>query len=247
MASTKQTQNGKSAMNPVAEAEAIIRDLEGQRAALLKRRSEHDAERQRIAFAARAQGDQAASKRLSEMTTEAIRFDHELRDVESAMTTAQARLQHAQQAEAQAANRQWAAEAQTLVRELADVFPYVDKHLAAALNGLIAIERGVAELHQKGVAFPTDIQLRQGITQVIETWAQQLPRHWHNKLSDGLKYLPPHERKTAVQYYKAIEASLQNAIAQAPVTKAPAMQRSDAADRREAVQAAREFLGPGGA
>jgi hypothetical protein len=66
----------KDLTTPLAEAQAAIADLERQREAVNHRRAEHDAERQRIAFAARAQSDQAASKRLSEMITEAIRFDH---------------------------------------------------------------------------------------------------------------------------------------------------------------------------
>jgi hypothetical protein len=42
----------------------------------------------------------------------------------------------------------------------------------------------------------------------------QLPKHFHNELRDGFRFLAPHERKTAEAYWKAIEPSLQNAIRQ---------------------------------
>jgi hypothetical protein len=45
----------------VAKAEAIIGELEGKRTALTEARAAHDAERQRIAFAAHAQQDAEAS------------------------------------------------------------------------------------------------------------------------------------------------------------------------------------------
>jgi hypothetical protein len=70
----------------------------------------------------------------------------------------------------------------------------------------------------------------------------------HNQLRDGVRFLQPHMRKTAAQYWTAIEATLNNSISGAvdvPVSKAPAMQRPDAADRREAAAAAREFLNGG--
>jgi hypothetical protein len=78
----------------------------------------------------------------------------------------------------------------------------------------------------------------------------QLPKHFHNELRDGFRFLAPHERRTAEAYWSAVETSLQKAIAQAvdaPVSKAPAMQRLDASDRREAAAARGEFLGSGGA
>jgi hypothetical protein len=206
MATTKPTTNP----DPVAEANAAIAKLEGQREKLVKRRAEHEAERQRIAFAARAQGDREASARLGEMTGEAIRSDHELRDIDAALVTARERLADAEHAAATAADRQRAEEARTIVDELAKVFVYTDQHLMAALKGLLAIERGVAELRQKGVALPTDVQLRLGIVAVLGAWLQQLPRLWWNEISAGLRFRAPNERKTALSYWGQLESSLRN-------------------------------------
>jgi hypothetical protein len=87
-----------AATGVVAAAEAALRDLEAQRAELLLRAAEHDAERKRIAFAAFSMSDAEASRRLSDMRDEAVRHDHELRDLDDAVTTAKERVADAQAA-----------------------------------------------------------------------------------------------------------------------------------------------------
>ena len=91
--------------DPVADAEAMVAKLERQREKLARRQAEHDAERGRLAFAARAQGDVEAGRRLSEMADEAIRSEHAARDIEAALKTARARLEQAQRSSADAAVR----------------------------------------------------------------------------------------------------------------------------------------------
>jgi hypothetical protein len=171
-------------------------------------------ERTQIAFAAHASDDAKARKRLDEINREAALGDSELRSIDAAIAEATKRLSAAEQAEAQAANRQRAAEAQKLVSELAEVFPYLDKKLAEAARALIAINDGLQKLHQTGFPFPTDAQARLAVAQIIQTWAHSLPQHFHNDLRDGLRFLAPHERRTAVEYWRAIEVSLNNSIRQ---------------------------------
>jgi hypothetical protein len=113
----------------------------------------------------------------------------------------------------QAANRQKAEEARKLAKEIGECFPYLDKHLAEAARALIAIHDGVAQLRAAGFAFPSESQLRLGLTTVLQSWAHGLPRSLHNHLRDGFEFLPPGRRQTAVQYWNAIEASLNNSIA----------------------------------
>jgi hypothetical protein len=132
-----------------------------------------------------------------------------------AIDEAAARVKTAQAAEVAAVNRQRAAELGKHADELAEVLPYIDKHLAAALRGLIALDRGVAELHQKGIGFPSDIQLRLGIVAVLGTWLQQLPKMWFNEISGGVPFRAPAARKSAISYWTQIEPSLRNAIRQA--------------------------------
>jgi hypothetical protein len=239
---TKQQQQTKAApVDPIADAQAAIARLEAQREELAKRRAEHEVERSRIAFRARAQGDAEASKRLSEMAAEAVRDDGEARDIEAALTTAQARLQEAEAAQVAAVNRQRAEEVRKIVAEMAEVPAYIDKHLLATLKGLLAIESGFKQLRQLGVMHPNDTHVRLDVCNCFNSWAMQLPRLWYSELSDGLRYPPPHARKSFAEYWRAIEPSLLN---QRPGESPPA-QMPAASDRREAAAAAAQFLGRG--
>jgi hypothetical protein len=249
MATTTKQQQTKPLADPVSDAEKVIAKLQVQREKLMRRQAEHEAERSRLAYAARAQGDAEASKRLSEMADEAVHSEHEASDIGAALATARSFLKDAQAAEARAEDQARAAEARQLVKELAEVFPFVDKHLALAARGLLAIYDGVAKLHAAGFTFPSNDQVRINLAEVIETWAHSLPRSLHNQLRDGVRFLPPGTRKSASQFWAAIEATLNNSITgavDAPVSKAPAMQRPNARDRQEAAAATREFLGAGG-
>jgi hypothetical protein len=244
---TKQTPSKPQPPATVESAEQVLARLQVQREKLTRRQAEHEAERSRLAFAARAEGDAAASKRLSELAAEAVHDDYQLRDYDAAIKEAAGRVEHARQAEARAVDQARAAEARKIAGEMAEVFPFVDKHLALAARGLLAIHEGVAQLQAAGFAFPSDNQVRINLAEVIETWAHSLPRSLHNQLRDGVRFLPPGTRKSAAQYWAAIEATLNNSISwavEAPVSK---MQRPDASDRREAAAARGEFLGSGGA
>ena len=146
-----------------------------------------------------------------------------------AIAEARERLAAAKASEARAADRQKAEEARKLVKELGDCFPYLDRKLAEAANALIAINDGIQKLHGLGFASPTDNQARLNICAIIETWAMRLPKHFHNQLRDGVRFLAPHERKTGVQYWTAIELSLQNQIAQRLGKTEPARVKEEAA------------------
>ena len=82
-------------------------------------------------------------------------------------------------------------------------------------SALIAIHDGIAKLHAAGFSFPSDAQLRLGIAAVLQTWAHRLPRSLHDQLRDGFEFLAPGRRQTAVEYWRAIEVSLNNSIRQA--------------------------------
>jgi hypothetical protein len=200
-------------MSDIEKYENMIADLERKREACVQRGTGLSDERASVALDAHI-GDSKAAKRLTEIHAALALHGSELASLDAAAKAAGEKLAAAQAVEARAVDQQRAAEAQKLVSELAEVFPYIDKHLAAALKGLIAIERGVTELHQKGVAFPTDIQLRLGIVAALGTWMQQLPRIWYSEIRDGLRYLSPAEKKTFSAYWSAISPSLQNTIRQ---------------------------------
>jgi hypothetical protein len=202
------------AIPTVAAAEAVLADLEAQREKIAAERLKDDEEMRRVSFQAHALHEVGAGRTLSEITGRAIERDQQLRSLDCAIAEAAVRVKTAQAAEVQAADRQRAEEARELVRELGKVFPYLDRKLEEAANALIAINNGVAQLHAAGFQFPSDNQLRLNICAIIETWAQRLPKHFHNQLRDGVRFLAPHERKTAVEYWAQIQDSIDGQIIQ---------------------------------
>jgi hypothetical protein len=247
---TKQQTSSKPQppVDPIAAAEAVVARLQEQQEQLRAERQRVEGETGKHAFAAHAKGDEKALEALDQIAAIIMRLDARIRETDFALAEAGRFLQDARQAEARAVDQARAAEARKLVKELAEVFLFVDEHLALAARGLLAIHDGVAQLHAAGFAFPSDNQVRINLAEVIETWAHSLPRSLHNQLRDGVRFLPPGTRKSAAQYWAAIEATLNNSIfgaVDAPVSKAPAMQRPDARDRRERAVAAREFLSGG--
>jgi hypothetical protein len=245
VAATKPKQQTKPPADPVAAAEQTITQLQEKREKFLAERLRHESDMGKHSFAAHARSDMQAVAALDESATGMARIDGHVREIDLALAEAGRVLQEARQAEATAADQARAAEARKLVQELGACFPYLDRKLAEAANALIAIHDGVAQLHAAGFAFPSDNQVRINLAEVIETWAHSLPRSLHNQLRDGVRFLPPGTRKSAAQYWAAIEATLNNSISgavEAPVLK---MQRPDASDRRERAVAAREFLSGG--
>jgi len=201
-------------MNDINQAEKILCELQGKREAAVAHGHSLGEERTQLAFGAHALGDTKARKRLDEINRESALHDAELRSLDCAIAEATTRVNRAQQAEVSKAAAAKADEARKLTAELAEVFPYVDRKLAEAANGLIAIEKGFAQLRALGIG-PGDVQVRLNVTRALETWAQRgLSRSWFDHLRDGFKYLAPHERRTFSEYWRAVEASLQNAIGQ---------------------------------
>jgi hypothetical protein len=229
MATITKTSPKPPAKDPVVAAEQTIADLEAQREQLAAERLKDDAEMRRVSFQAHALHELGAVNTLSEITGRAIEREARLRSLDCAIAEAAARVKAAQAAEVAAVNRQRAAEARLLVKELGECFPYLDRKLEEAANALIAINDGIQKLHGLGFASPTDNQARLNICAIIETWAMRLPKHFHNQLRDGVRFLAPHERKTGVQYWTAIELSLQNQIAQRLGKTEPARVKEEAA------------------
>jgi hypothetical protein len=197
----------------VEQAKHVLNNLRQKRDALDSVRNERDAERTKLSFAAHT-GDKAARARLDKLNAEAAIDDSERRSLDSAVSEAATRVEKAQAAEARKEARRKAAEMRKHVDELAEVFPYLDRHLEEAARAFVAIDRGFAQLRQSGVG-PSDAQFRLGLTSVVEAWAMRLPKHVHNQLRDGVRFLPPAERHTASEYWARVRASLDNQISQA--------------------------------
>src|SRR5262245_38585996 len=134
----------------IEQCKNTIQNLDAKLARVKQRSAEISAERDASAFAAHAAGDAKARGRLDKLTDDALRQNHEMASLEAALKTARQHLAEAEHAEATAADRAKAQAAHKLVSELSDAAVYLDKHLEAAAKALIAIERGVNELHELG-------------------------------------------------------------------------------------------------
>jgi hypothetical protein len=197
----------------IEQAEHVLNNLRQKREVLVARGVELADERASIALAAHT-GDSKASKRLLEINAALAVRASEVESIDAAIKAAGEKCAAAEQAEARKVAAAKAEELRKHVDELSEVPRFIDEHLAAALQGFIAFEHGITELNQKGIPHPSAAQLKLGICAVIQTWAQGLPKHIHNELRDGMSFLAPHERKTAVQYWKQIRTSIDRQIAQ---------------------------------
>jgi hypothetical protein len=200
-------------MNDIEQAEKTLAGLKQKREALVAHGHSLGEAQGRISYSAHT-GDKAARAKLDKLNGEAALHDSELRSLDAAIEEARSRVVAAEYAQEQAADRQKAEEARKVARELGECFPYLDRHLTEAARALIAIDDGFGKLRVLGFG-PSDAMVRLNIVAVIQTWAMKLPKHFHNELRDGFRFLAPHERKTAEQYWKAIELSLSNSIRQA--------------------------------
>jgi hypothetical protein len=199
----------------IERAEHVLNNLRQKREVLVARGHSLGEERTQLAFAAHASDDAKARRRLDEINREAALHDSELRSIDAAIAEATERVNRAQQAEARKVDRQKAEALRKHVDQLAEVPAFIDEHLEAALSGLLAYDRGVAELHTKfHVAFPADVQTRLGMVAVIATFLQKLPQTWFNEIAGGVRYLSPAQRKTASSYFAQVEPSLRTAIKQ---------------------------------
>jgi hypothetical protein len=200
-------------MNDITKFEGITTEITRKREACVKRGTELADERASVALGAHT-GDAKAAKRLTEIHNALALHSSELASLDAAVKAAGEKLAAAERAEVRAADRQKAEEARKLVKELGECFPFLARHLAEAARALIAINDGFEELRKMGFASPTPDMVRLNICAIVQTWAMRLPKHWHNELRDGFRFLAPHERKTAEAYWAQIQASIDNQINQ---------------------------------
>jgi hypothetical protein len=193
--------------NEIEKALALVDELQTKRAQHVAKAEKLAAERDEIALSAFT-GNDKHRKRVDEIHTMLAKHSSELAALDSALKSAHVRVADLRAAEEQAAATARAEEIRKVVAELGECFPYVDKHLAAAAKGLLAIEGGFKQLREHGIRYPDDTHVSLDIVNCINTWGMQLPRNWHSRLRDGMQFLQPHARKTFAAYFKAIEASL---------------------------------------
>jgi hypothetical protein len=144
---------------PLAEAERTIAELEHKAKSLATAREADDAERSRLAFAAHARSDPAASKALAALTERALRRERELGDIAAALTTARARLATATAEAAKQEDRAQARDLRAATREFIDAGRRVDQALSMLARSGAELIDAHRKINSLGCAFPSANQL----------------------------------------------------------------------------------------
>jgi predicted translin family RNA/ssDNA-binding protein len=145
-------------MKEVAQAEKTLNTLRDKREMLVACGVELGEERTRLAFAAHAGDDPKARARLDEINREAALHDSELRSLDAAIAEAAVRVERAQRAEAQAADKASALALRKTVNEIGECMHYADTHLDKAIVALNAVHTALDQIHASGSDFPTHMQ-----------------------------------------------------------------------------------------
>jgi hypothetical protein len=194
----------------IEKASALVDELQTKRSQHITKAAKLGAERDEIALGAFT-GNDKHRKRVDEIHTTLAKHSSELAALDSALKAAHQRVADLRQAEAQAADRQRAEEALTLLHETGKCFEYLDRHLNEAVRSLIAIDNGFAQLRQSGFVI-SDTADRIGITAIIQSWAHRIPRRWHEQLRDNFEFLAPGARRTATEHWTRMRASIDGQI-----------------------------------
>jgi hypothetical protein len=222
-------------MTQVQRAEQTLASLQAKREAADVHAVKLAEQCKQISFAAHT-GDTDARKHLDHINRQIALQASETRTLDIAISEAEARVEVARQAEADAADRKAAKEARKIAGEVRVRFERADEHMAAAIKELNEASAAIDELHARGVTFPTAIQLRAHAVLSLSTYLMQLPRAWWDHIQQGMRYLPPGQRRS----FSQIWGEMGQAIGRRSQPQMPA-----ATDRAEAARAAAEFNGAG--
>jgi len=206
-------------LNAVENAQKTLHELEAKRDAVAAFSQNDERELEAVAFAAHT-GDQKASAKLETLKDRALRRDLELKSIDAAIAVAKQNVEAAKADEVAAEQKRIAAEARLIIDRVDSLFASADKHLALALDALKAADGRIEELHARGFAFPTAIQVRTSALFALQTYLMALPKYWWNELSHGgLRFLAPHERRSFQHFWSQMAGSIGREIGQRLGTK----------------------------
>jgi hypothetical protein len=159
MATTNKTPPKPQAIPTVADAEAVISRLQISREQVVAERAKAEAETGRHAFAAHAQGDQAAVAELDKVAEVIMRHDQKLREIDLALAEAGRMLQQARQAEAAEQDHKAARRLREVARRMKQRGKNLDAALAIVIDELVGLQADVSEIHGScGSQFPSHQQ-----------------------------------------------------------------------------------------
>jgi hypothetical protein len=195
-------------------AQKLVDQLAAKAAELATQASSDQREMESIALAAHT-GCEKSRAKLEAIRERERRRQQDLTGIDAAIKEAQRNVESAKAAEAAAEQKRTADELRLIVDRIDSLFASADKHLALALDALKAADGRIEELHAKGFAFPTAIQVRTSALFALQTYFMALPKYWFNELSHGgLRFLAPHERRSFQQFWSQMAKSIERAIAQ---------------------------------
>jgi len=198
----------------IEKAEQTLATLQAKRAARIKRGTDLADERAAVALDAHT-GNAKAAKRLAEIHSAIATHGSELTSIDAAIAVAQRNVESAKAAEAAAEQKRIAEQARLIIDRADSLFASADKHLKLALEALKAADARIEELHARGFAFPTAIQVRTNALFAVQSSLMALPKYWWNELSHGgVRFLAPHERRSFQQFWSQMAGSLGREIAQ---------------------------------
>jgi hypothetical protein len=190
----------------VESAERVLADLQAKRDQSVADGHKLGEERARIAFQAHT-GDKGARRRLDEVNLEIARLESDRSGLDSAIAEANSRVQQAQAAEASAADRQRAKQAQTVAAQIGARLKRAHASLSNGFDELAAAERELSELHALGVTHPNHAAFRVNAVLALKTLLRRLPAGWRRDFADRIE-LGHSERLTLLTFWNAVQTSI---------------------------------------
>jgi hypothetical protein len=200
-------------LNAVEHAQKIVDELKAKRDATVAATRSDEAEMANISYEAHT-GDQKAAAKLETLRERALRRNDELSSIDVAIKVAERKLAAAKADEVAAEQKRIAAEARLIIDRIDSLFASADTHFKQAFDALKAADGRIEELHARGFAFPTAIQIRTNALFALQTYLMALPKYWWNELAHGgVRFLAPHARCSFQQCWSKMAASIGREIA----------------------------------
>jgi hypothetical protein len=196
----------------VEAAEKTVSDIEAKRAACVARGTELQEERSNIAFKVHADNDPKARARLDTLNVEIATHASELASLDSALKSAETRLEEARAAEhraaaaaaAKAARHEWSGAR----KDLEDI----DVALAGASSALHRFYERCAAMERHGVKLPPQLTLL--LTDVLVSRLMDLPKPlWRHLNHVGVEHLAPGRHRTALSLHDVWAAQVERQAA----------------------------------
>ena len=193
-------------MTEIESAEKTLARLQDKRDRAAARVQQIAAERKQIGFAAHADGDVKAKKRLAELNADDANMAGELQSLDAAIAEASTRLAKAQHLAATAADRARAHRAREAFAQFVAAGLALDDAFAAVTKQAAIMEQALDEAHTLGCTMPSNAQFATLGELAVQSSLMQTP--W----ARGFRHLAPHERHSFAALVRGWQASAAPAI-----------------------------------